>query len=231
MDGVERTMHVDDSACADLALGLTPEPERSARLAHVRTCPACESRLRAHVGAAERARADAPAPASRPRSPRHALRHPAVALALVAGLAAVALLPRLATTPGRAPASPSLPAPGAAVQTRAGETEDPRLEAGLGAWARHDFATAERELAAAQASGAHEQLRRLYLADVRYTRGDARSALELLRGLDWRTVPEPWRRAGVSLLARCLRARGEDAAADSIEHALRTQGPGTPVLP
>jgi hypothetical protein len=124
-----------------------------------------------------------------------------------------------------------LPAPGAEVRTREGGAEDPHLTAGLAAYAAHDFVTAERELRAAQLDGSAEMLRRLYLAQVRMQRGDARTAVQLLRGVEWKVVPEPWRRDGVALLARALRATGADASADSIEHALGAADPATPLLP
>jgi hypothetical protein len=229
--------HLDDHRCADLTLGLLDDAEREAAFAHLAGCPACEARLRSHAGAAARARADlaaraAPAatvtPLPRPARARRAL---VPALAIAATLVAVALLPRALQHPAPAVSGAWLPAPGELVRLREGTTVDPRLAAGLEAYERHDLATAERELAAARTGGPAESLRRLYLAHARLAHGDAHQAVALLRGVDWRLVPEPWRREGALLFARALRADGRPAAADSLEHALRVTDPSTPVLP
>jgi hypothetical protein len=231
--------HLDDACCADLVLGLLDAEARRRTLHHAATCPPCETRLRAHVGAAERARGDwvlagaaapEPGPAARvvPLTPRRLWWRGALAAAAL--LLAALALPLLLTLAPERPGS-LLPQPGDAVLTREGEAADPRLTAGLEAWRRHDLATAERELSAARAGGSTDPIRRLYLADALLERGDARAALALLRGLDWKAIPEPWRRDGAGVLARALRATGANGAADSLERALRTQGPGTPLVP
>jgi len=171
----------------------------------------------------------APLPLPLAAAPRRAWAHAvplAAAAVLAIALAAVFLRPAY-----RAERAPWLPAPGEQVFTREGEVEDAHLTTGLAAYAAHDLATADRELAAAHADGGTERLRRLYLAHVRLRRGDAASALELLRGVRWLDVPEPWRRDGLVLLALALRATGHTASADSLEHALKTVPPGTPFAP
>lgn len=80
-------------------------------------------------------------------------------------------------------------------------------------------------------SGPSEQMRRIYLAQVLVELGQPHEALELLRSLDWMSVPEPWRHDAALLLARALRLEGDPAAADSVEHAVKTQAPGAPYLP
>jgi hypothetical protein len=124
-----------------------------------------------------------------------------------------------------------LPAAGEVVRTREGETEDPRIAAGLAAYERRDLETAERELSAARASGATDLLRRLYLGHVRLERGDPHGAVEMLNALPWKLVPEPWRREGVRVLARALRQDGDAARADSIERALRQSDVSAPFVP
>ena len=124
-----------------------------------------------------------------------------------------------------------LPAAGEVVRTREGETEDPRIAAGLAAYERRDLETADRELSAAQASGATDLLRRLYLGHVRLERGDPHAAVEMLNALPWKMVPEPWRREGVRVLARALRQDGDAARADSIERALRQSDVSAPFVP
>jgi len=231
-----RRIHLDDARCADLVLGLTPVAEREAALAHVSECSACEERLRAHAMAAERARADRPAnagarvlpmPLVRPHVPMRRALSFAAAAAIVIALA----IPILGRLPNKAEKRHWLPALGEQVRTREGELADPRLTAGLEAYAAHDLERANRELSAAHATGGAEQMRRLYLAHVRLALGDPRGATALLQSLEWRTVPEPWRREGIALLARALRRDGRRTAADSIERALKHVEPGTPFLP
>jgi len=225
--------HLDDARCADLHLGLLPARERTATLEHLAACAACESRFRAHVAAAERAAVDAPGARARIVSPVAWYRRPATAwLAAAAAVLVIAgTIPMLRPAPPVHDAPGHLPPPGAAVGTRAGEGEDAHLTAGLDAVARHDLVTADRELSAARTTGGAEMLRRVYLADVKLARGDARAAIELLRGVRWLDVPEPWRRDAVALYARALRRAGEGAAADSIERALAARDPSTPFVP
>lgn len=225
--------HLDDTRCADLHLGLLPAGERAAALAHLAACPACESRLRAHVGAAERAAADAPGARARVVTPIAWYRRPATAwLAAAAAVLVIAgTIPMLRPAPRVSDAPSHLPSPGAAVGTRAGEGEDAHLTAGLDAYARHDLAAAERELSAARTTGGAEPLRRVYLADVKLALGDAHAAIALLRGVRWLDVPEPWRHDAIALYARALRRAGEGASADSIERALATHDPSTPFVP
>jgi hypothetical protein len=228
-------MHLDDARCADLVLGLLPAEQRTQALDHAAGCAACAARLRAHAGAHARAAAESPgrpaaAPVPLPRPHERAWMRVvpiAAAAALAVALAAVFLRPP-AFAPERAP---WLPAAGEQVRTREGEIEDAHLGAGLAAYAARDLATADRELSAARTSGGPERLRRLYLAHVKLRRGDAATALELLRGVAWLDVPEPWRRDGIALLVVALRATGNAASADSIDRALRTVPPGTPFVP
>lgn len=225
-----RNDHLDDLRCADLVVGLLPKHEREQALAHAAACPRCEAMLRAHVGATERAWADSP---ERAHAPGRVIPLPSLRVWMVSAAAALAVVfatPRFLSHGDHA-AGIMLPAPGAEVRTREGGAQDPRLAAGLAAYSARDLATAERELSAARVEGSSETLRRLYLAQVRMAAGNARDAANLLRTIDWRTVPEPWRRDGVALLARALRAIGADVSADSIEHALRTLDPALPLVP
>jgi len=227
--------HLDDSHCADLVLDLTPDDERTMALAHTVECPECEARLRAHAAAAARARADArahepialPASATRRTGGRGWIATLAAAAALVA-VAALPIMSRHRAAPGP---GAWLPTVDERVVMREGENEDPHLAAGLAAYRDRDLDLAARELETARASGGAERVRRLYLAHARLASGDVSGALELLRGLDWREIPEPWRRDGVGLLARALRQDGHLAAADSIERSLRTREPASPVVP
>ncbi len=226
-EGTGAVFHLDDASCADLALHLAPEDVRATALAHAATCPACEARLRAHVSAGARARADWRE--RRPRLVRSRRRWP-IGLAAAAVLAVAVAVPWLRLRGGApAPREDGLPALGDLVQTRDGGTADAHFIAGLEAWRAHDAAKAERELSAAQVAGPTEQARRLYLADVKLSRGDARGAVALLRDLEWRAIPEPWRRTGVTLYARALRRVGDRDRADSLERMrLESETPFVP---
>ena len=189
--------------------------------------------MRAHVSARERARADADLRKTGPPvTPASGwLPAPGWVLAAAALLLVAAAIPMMLSRPLLREPAHWLPELGEAMRTREGETEDPHLTRGLEAYRAHQLGTADRELSLAHAEGSSEQLRRLYLANVRERLGNERSALELLRSLGWRYLPEPWRHEGIVLLVRVLRANGEAASADSIEHALRALPPGMPFVP
>jgi hypothetical protein len=219
---------LDDSRCADLVLGLLSPAERERLLAHARSCSVCARRLQSHVSAFEAAR---PGPSSRHRTRARTL--PAWAwLPAAAAIVLVSVIlwprPHVAVTT----ASPHwLPVPAEGVLLREGQAEDPHLAAGFAAYARHDLVSAARELEAARTQDAGEQARRLYLAHVRLLQGRSGESLALLRSLTWSMLPGAVQRDGVALLARALRATGDAAAADSLEHALATTPEWVPVQP
>lgn len=230
----QTTPHLNDAQCADLVLELVAPESREVWLDHAAVCEACEARLKSHVSATARSRADWLA-----RSPHSSSHWPPAdwtgtrvwALAAAALLAVAVALPLIQTSPPSRAGAVWLPALGEPVRTREGNTEDPALTRGMAAYEARDLVNAQRELSAAKATGAAESMRRLYLADVRLNLGHPHESIELLRGLNWRSIPEPYRREGAVLLARALRAGGEAEAADSIESTLRAIPPGTPFLP
>lgn len=221
--------HLDDARCADLALGLLA-PDAAARdLAHAADCPACEARLRAHTRAHDRARARRAAGigAAMVSQPARAWwRRPVVGLAAAAALAVAVGAPFYTRHPTRfGAAAPWLPTGSGVVQRAA--AGDPHLTAGLAAYARHDVATAERELAAAKASGSAEAARRVFLASAVLARGDAERAIVLLESVDFEIdVPEPWRTAGLRTLEVAWRRAGRTPQADSLAHALDARESG-----
>lgn len=228
---IERDLHLDDDRCAEIALSLSPERERVTALAHAARCEACAERLRSHVAASVRARADEPhaqvralVPARRPR--RSWLLLPAAA-ALVA---ASVWLPR-AIGPRTTREASRLPSPTEALLPRGVAPLDPRLAAGFDAHARGDLEGAVRELSAAKAEGGAEQARRLYLADALLARGEHEQALVLLRSLEFTSLPVRVSREAAALLARALRASGARARADSLERRLRETPEWVPVHP
>ncbi len=224
--------HLDDARCADLVLGLLPAREREAALAHASECPACESRLRAHASAGERARADAPGRAT--VTPLPAPRPRRTAWAALAAAAAAAIAVGVFTWPhpgGPVDAGPWLPDPGQEIRTRSDAATDPHLAAGLSAYRDRDLARACAELRAARTEGPAEALRKLYLGHAMLASGDADGAASVLRGVEWRFVPEPWRRDGFATLARALRASGHAGGADSVERVLARPDAVTPLVP
>jgi len=227
--------HLSDARCADLVLGLLAADERARDLAHAGGCTPCAERLRAHVSATYRGAADRPgAILAIPRPQRdQAWRAIRLGGAAAAGLLLAVLLwvDRAGHAPAPAHATRWLAMPTEGTLMRAGESTDPRLTAGLEAYARRDLATAERDLSAAHASEGTEQARRLYLAHVLLLRGDAHDALALLRSLEYIELPAAVSRDAVRLLAQALRAEGSVASADSLEDALRRSPDWAPILP
>lgn len=228
----ERDLHLDDAQCADLVLGLLPGAEYHRAVAHARQCTECALRLREHVAAGFRARADRPGAIlalPRPARRRGARFLGGGAAAAAAVLLAVVLWPR--ATPRTPAAVAWLATPSAGTLIRSGDGADARLEAGFAAYARRDLATAERELSAAHVADGAEQARRLYLAHVKLLHHDTRGALELLRSLDYIDLPAAVEHDAVRLLAQALRAEGEQDPADSLERALARSPEWAPILP
>jgi hypothetical protein len=238
-----RAAHLDEPSCADLVLGLLEAREREKVLDHAAECPDCEARLKAHAGAAARAEAELRVGLGQPitgsgAQGRVVRMRPPWRAPRILGLVAAAVLVLSIGLPWLARRGPVdrdvarwLPVSGELIRNREIEEADPRLAAGLAAYRARDLAAADRELSAARASGGAERLRQLCLAHVKLERGDARGSLALLRGVEWRMVPEPWRREGVALLVRALRENGERESADSLERELARLGPATPLMP
>lgn len=218
--------HLDDSRCADLALGLLAGRERDDAVAHAVVCAECAVRLRHHIATQERWVTESGA-MSRPGRRRH---WPAP-LAAAAALIAVLTVPRIVMRPAAIAEGPRLVAPAEGVLMREGESEDPHLRAGLEAYAAGDLERAELELGTANAAGIADEARRLYLAQVKLLRGDEAAALGLLRGLRWEALPSHVSRDAVALYARVLRASGRPASADSLEQALEHTPEWQPLRP
>src|SRR5262249_20927972 len=155
-------------------------------------------------------------PASRPA--RRGAAWFAGSAAAAAALITALLLSMRTPSPRPATAVHWLATPSEGTLTRAGEDMDAQLPARLPAYAGRDLAAAERELTAAHASDGAEQARRLYLAHVKLLRHDPAAALALLRSLDYIELPAAVSRDAVRLLAQALRAEGEVASADSLDH-------------
>lgn len=218
--------HLDEACCADLVLGLLPLEQQEQALAHAGRCAACEAMLRAHAGAtvaaraAERGRASVlPLPVQRflagPRGWRGA--------AIAAAAAAVLLVVMLPSRQGPAPAQPPtawLEPPGELVRTRAEGTLDPRLADALAAYERRELATAVAALREVQATGAAEQVRRLYLGHALLADAQPIEALAWLSSVERDRLPEPWRTQAAEALVAAWRANGQPSPADSLERTL-----------
>ena len=230
----EREHHLGDARCADLVLDLAGDAYRDRDLSHAAQCAACASRLRAHVSASFHARAHQTGavlvlPESRTVGTWRGL--VACLLATAAAVVVATVFWPRALDRAPTPATHWLATPSEGTLVRAGETMDPRLVAGFGAYARRDLAAADRELGAARASDGAEVARRLYLAHVKLLRNDPQAALALLRSLDYTDLPAAVSRDAVRLLAQALRAEGEVASADSLDRALARSPEWAPILP
>jgi hypothetical protein len=217
--GIEARRHLDDARCADLVLGLLEAPRAKKALARAQM-PGLRRRLRSHAG--QPARRPTGTRASRPRvalHPRRGVPLPTL-FAAAAVLVAVAALPLLRTRPHAGDGVAWLPAPGESVRMRGETAPDSRLSAGLAAYEARDLETAQRHLEAAKTEGAAEEVRRLYLGHILVAKGRVQEGAELMGGIRWVLVPEPWRHEGARAWARALRAIGDFARADSVERSL-----------
>lgn len=214
--------HLEDDLCAALALGIVTPSERDRAVDHARACVPCEMRLRAHVGADIRARADLAQEAAVVR-----LARPHVSGRIVAAIAATAVAAALiAVFVVRAPARRTqaapewLTTPGDLVRMRSEGALDEALHAGLDAYARHDLPAAIIALRAAKVNGGAEQARRLYLGHALLASGNAKEARAWFESLNLDLLPEPWRAEGRRSLVAAWRLTGRTRQADSLESAL-----------
>jgi len=218
---VNDRLHPGEDRWLDLVNGLLDPPAREAALAHARDCTACADRLRAASATHERARARAGTRfAARDRRRAGLARGLALAAALVAVVGVTTLLQPPRRDARLAPAL--LPAPDASILTRDGADSlgAAAVRAGLEAYARGDFAAAERHLAEGVATGTLEPVRRLYLGNARLQRDDPAGALEALATVDRTRVPEPWLGELEWSLAVALAKSGRAASAESLRRVL-----------
>lgn len=219
--------HLDEACCADLVLGLLPPEHAERALAHAGQCAECEAMLRAHAGAAVAARvAQQPRASVLPLSVQRFLRGPRGwrGSAVAAAAAAVLLLALLPTR--REPAPPQPPTPWLEsasewVRTRAEGALDPRLADGLAAYERRELTVAVATLREVQATGAAEQVRRLYLGHALLASEQPIEALAWLTSVEREQLPEPWRSQADRALMTAWRANGRHSQADSLQRTFR----------
>jgi hypothetical protein len=212
---VSDSIHPDDDRWLDLVQGLLPPDVRAATLSHAKHCALCAGRMRDVAATHERSLA-------RPLRRRQSRALPAM-IAAAAVVIAVAGIALLWTARGPAPLAPArLPSPDVGILTRSvpDATSDPALIAGLDAYRRSDYAAARRALGNARGTGPLEQVRRLYLGNAQLQLGDARGAVQTLRGVDRAFVPEPWVAELDWSLAVALATAGEHAEAESLRLVL-----------
>jgi len=212
-------LHLNDDACADLVLDLMDDATRAVAEAHLRECRECEERLRAHAGAAVRARADLAGGVGiavvQPALPARRIPWLA-ALSTAAAVAAVAFAVR-GPLKTRNAGSHWLARPDDLVRVRGEQPIDDALRAGFEAYARHDAPAAVAALERAHASGGTEQARRLYLGSALLAVGRPSDARRCLESVQLEILPQPWHDEGVAALAAAMRATGDAGRADSIE--------------
>jgi len=240
--GTNRTpsSHLDEDACLDLVHGLLRREEEEPLLAHARACTACQELVRAATAEREQLRAQAGLMRSKLsardkiRAGRWANRWvewilgagriPVPRLALGLGAAAIAIVVISTRLPvGDQSGSNEvrlqwLPEVSGTLVTRDPRSEetDPKLIAGLEAYAHHDAAEAVRQLEASRASGPTESLRLAYLGSALAWAGRHDEAAATLRGLEVETLPEPWRSETWWTLVLTLRTTGRMDSADSL---------------
>jgi len=240
------SFHLDEDACLDLVHGLLRREEEKPLLAHARACTACQELVRSAIAERERLRAQAGLMRSK-SSARGKIRTgrwvdrwvewipgagriPVPRLALGLGAAAIAIVVISTRLPMGGPSGSDevrlqwLPEVSGTLVSRDPRSEetDPKLVAGLKAYAHHDAAEAIRHLEASRASGRTESLRLVYLGSALAWDGRHDEAAATLRGLDVESLPEPWRSETQWTLALALRATGRMKSADSLLSTLAT---------
>lgn len=230
--------HATDDRLLDLVNDLLSASDRQTVLSHLGDCPPCAERLRVFAAAHARSHARAAETlATLPRAPAvHAIDPTPIRsavrtwsrpwLAVAAGLIVMSVPLAMRISRGPSPLLPvaaaPLPFPDPSILTR--DADAPAMDAavarGLAAYARGDLAGARRTLASATATGATEQVRRIYLGNSELRTGDARRAVRTLRGVNSAVVPEPWLGELQWSLAVALATSGDSAAADSVRRRL-----------
>ncbi len=231
------TPHIGDDRCLDLVQGLLGAEERQATLRHLKLCHACEDRFQ-QIAASHARGLSAVASVLQKSQPTSASRVPLrprtrtwiLAAASVAALVGVVrftskLSPEVAVVTGPESRLPQARLRGA-VRELGVAAADTALSAGLDAYNRNDFAGARRWLETARVGGRWESVRRIYLGSTLLELGEPAGAVAVLRYLDVRLVPEPWKSEARWTLAMALARTSNATSADSILTVLsRERGP------
>lgn len=215
--------HVDEDRCLDLVQGLLNPAERRIALEHLQACAGCERRFREIAASHARALSAAatilpeqvPAQITKFR-PRPWL----LAAACIAAVLGVARFARQVPSESAFVSDLESHLPRAQLrgairdlQISAGDTT---IAAGLNAYNRGEYAAARRYLETTIAGGRLETVRKVYLGSTLLELGEAVGAVRLLRDLDMKRIPEPWKSETQWNLALALERSGRVATADSI---------------
>ena len=216
---------LDESTLIDLAHGLVPEPERKELLDHLRECQQCENAFRAVVRERERLRAtDWPIS----RVPR-ATRSKVVGWTAVAAVAAIALLvvlPRMNDGPSRAQYWIPVEQEAMVLRSTNGELGNGAVDGALDAYLRRDAAAAVVELEEFQAPNENETsktLRDLFLASALVNDGRYQEADDILSSMFVETIPTQWRRQARWVRYLAWSGLGRDAEAHELLQELSTE--------
>ncbi|HEX7879522.1 MAG TPA: hypothetical protein VF720_08935 [Candidatus Eisenbacteria bacterium] len=210
-------LHLDVDTIIDLAAGLVTGSERRRLLSHIRSCGECERRLMTALADDELSRMPARAmvPVSGvPGASASRIRLFRIAVPLL--LAAATLLiviGRIGSGPAAPPVSWWMPATADLLQLR--DVNSPESDSafweGLDAYQRHDVPAAMAAFERSRATGAFDDLRRLYMASLELHTGRPQGALSRLESLQVAYLPEPWRGSARMIEYLALKALGRDA--------------------
>ncbi|GEM_PF-3228318 len=100
---------------------------------------------------------------------------------------------------------------------------DGDLASGLEAYANRDIDRAIRFLGRAEASGALETVRKVYLGSALAWKGEYERAADVLEGVASRALPDPWGREAWWTLYVALKKSGRTAEADSLLSVLAAE--------
>ena len=231
--------HLGHDRLLDLAEGLLPADLRATALAHLKSCPACETRFQDIAASQARAQSEASTVlgggATRfGRATVHARPLRQARWLLVTGAVAAALAIALFSARDRVPRriasqmDSSLPVARlrGAIRDVQSSAADSAVLAGLDAFNRNDYDAARRILESTRGKGGMETVRRVYLGSVRLQLGDAAGARSILLGLPEQRIPEPWKSEARWTLALALAGSDHHEAADSLLQVLSAeQGP------
>lgn len=221
--------HFSENTCLDLLGGFLADTERNAAVAHLESCAECERLFMEWAAYRERLRSRPVAQAVVVRSSGRFRRllsqsmWAAAALGVAAAIVLVVSWRPFATTPE--PLEPhSLPTLRDRVQHRNSRLNWPEdLAEAIGAYDASDDQRVVELLGEQRFDEPWEARRRIYLASASARLGRFAVAAEILRDVDFDTVPDPWRGEAVWTLYVALRRCGNDREAIDVLQRLAAE--------
>jgi hypothetical protein len=226
-------LHVSADRCLDLVQGLLDPADRETALGHLQACAECERRFQEIAASHARGLSavaslmQKPAPAISRFRMRWNPRPWILAAACVVALLGVARFRR--DSPSEIPVVTGAESRLPPAQLRGAIRDlqipgaDTTITAGLNAYNRGDWSAARQLLETAKTGGRLEIVRKIYLGSALLELGEHAAAVQLLRDLDMKLVPEPWKSETQWTLALALERGGHTAAAESILAVLSRQ--------